>query len=86
MRASRGVSASSSGGMTPRGLPVMVSVHPMLEFQLLIKELKRRRGGGRMWGRGHLLELFAALLQRPPQSGAVLWGLGPAVSSSDLPQ
>lgn len=43
-RASHGVSASNSGGMTPRGLPVMVSVHPMYEFQLLRKELKGRRG------------------------------------------
>ena len=36
--------------MTPQGLPVMVSVHPMHEFQLLRKELKGRRGGGRRWG------------------------------------
>lgn len=33
--------------MIPRGLPVMVSVHLMNEFQLLRKELKGRRGGGR---------------------------------------
>ena len=43
-RASCGVSASNSGGMTPWGLLVMVSVHPMCEFQLLRMELKGRRG------------------------------------------
>lgn len=75
-RASRGVSASNSGGMTPQGLPVMVSVRPMCEFQLPRMELKGRQGITSrncllIHCRGHLKEGCAQ---------------GPVVSSSDLPQ
>lgn len=73
--------------MTPPGLPVMVSVHPMLEFQLLRKELKGR--GGREDGGGGVTSWNCLPLScrgHTSKREAVLWGLGPAVSSSDLPQ